>query len=137
MAVCPSAGIIQCTPPGSFNTATFEVEFVATIRECIRRDMRKVCFIGDNCRIHNKEAMQAVVAQIVQEAAENGLGEFDYKVDFLSPYSPMLNCIEGCFGDGKRVVRQLLDGEFHDRVLGVVRQGWDVRVRKRRRSCQK
>jgi hypothetical protein len=74
-----------------------------------------------------------VLRELVREAAEQGVGTFDYTLKFLPPYCPMLNPIELNFKDFKHEIRRLLDGPMHERVLGVIRQPWAQGIHERAR----
>ena len=79
----------------------------------VTRQMLKVVFVGDNCRIHSKDSLPDLLRQLVREAAEQGAGTFDYTLKFLPPYCPMLKPIELCFKDFKHEIWRLLDGPMH------------------------
>jgi transposase len=101
-------------------TAFKAATFTACVQEILQQLAgQEVCFVMDNCRVHDKEELPGV------------LEEAGHSLKFVPPYSPMLNPIEEVIGDVKREIRKLLSGEYHQEVLGIQALAWGEKTRAR------
>ena len=64
-------------------------------------------FVMDNCRIHNREAMEALKTR-------TGI-----PTKFLPPWSPMLNPIEGVFSNFKHQIRTLITRDYAAEIVAI------------------
>jgi transposase len=129
--VCGLHGLVYIEHrSGAYKANTFELAFGQLVRATMELGMTKVVFVGDNCRIHQKESLPGVVRAIIAEATQAALSAgrppiaYDYQIQFLSPYTPMLNPLELSFKDFKHGIKALLDGPLHERMLEVIQQPW-------------
>jgi transposase len=92
---------------GSFDALRFEAFIQRLVAHYQQIQAQNICIVMDNCRIHRAP----VLLPIIQGAGMS--------LQFLPPYSPMLNPIEEVIGDIKRDIRTLLSVALHGQVLAI------------------
>lgn len=120
MAICERHGILHSMiRSGSFNAGTF-IEFMRELAHIVQeRAIPSPVFVMDNCRVHSR-------ADLERLEAETGIS-----TRFLPPWSPMLNPIEGVFGDFKSIIRTLLTTEYREMILEISGLPYGQKTRRR------
>jgi hypothetical protein len=120
LAVSPLSGLIYHDVNfGAFDRESFAIFTDSLAEEVASLQIARACFILDNCSIHNEDD--------VNEACEM----FGCEFNFLPPYSPMLNPIEGCIGDVKREIQREFATTLRARLLALGSAPYGQRTRQR------
>jgi transposase len=112
MAVSPRSGLLHFL---LYDRALDRADFAGFMNALCRilgQDNQNICFILDNCRIHNE-------ADLIQIRDTFG---YDYK--FLPPYSSQLNPIEEAIGLVKGHIKRLFATDLRDRLLQLIHLPW-------------
>jgi len=109
MAVCPGLGVLHSTiRAAAFNAEAFQ-RYMEELAEIVaQRRIQNPIFIMDNCRIHSRQAL----AQLQEDTG--------IPTQFLPPWSPMLNPIEGVFSCFKNTIRGFITVDYRNEILGIV-----------------
>lgn len=120
-AIQRGQGIIAFAPKdGAYTAPTFNEFVQKLIDHFTANPAPNVCFVADNCRIHHNRDLEPQI-----QAA-------GFMLQFLPPYSPMLNPIEEVFADIKREIRRLLSIELRSQVLAIHGLSWGEKTPARR-----
>jgi transposase len=120
LAVSAAHGLIYYdVNNGAFDRESFGIFIDSLAEEVAGRQIANACFIMDNCAIHN-----------VYDVAE-ACDIFDCDFNYLPPYSPMLNPIEGCIGDVKRAIETAFATALRPRLLALATLPYGQRTRQR------
>jgi hypothetical protein len=106
---------------GAFDRECFGIFVDALAEEVASQQIASPCFILDNCPIHNIED--------VTETCEMFGGDFN----FLLPYSPMLNPVEGCIGNVKPAMQTAFATILRATLLNLATVPYGQRTRERER----
>jgi transposase len=120
LAVSAAHGLIYYdTNNGAFDRESFGIFIDSLAEEVSVRRIADACLILDNCAIHSVED--------VAEACDIFGCEFNY----LPPYSPMLNPVEGCIGDVKRAIQTAFATALRPALLALAALPYGQRTRGR------
>lgn len=121
MAVSEENGVIHFSKQnGSFNSETFSEFIGELIQKCKELNLKDICFIMDNCKIHKSEE------SIKEQCIEN-----DIELKFLPPYSPELNPIENVFSILKAKIKKLLRTKYYQKLLDSYKAEWGKKTKMR------
>jgi hypothetical protein len=103
----------------AFDRESFGIFIDSLAEEISVCQIANACFVLDNCVIHN--------VQNVVEACNI----FDCDFNYLPPYSPMLNPVEGCIGDVRRAIQTAFATTLRLDVLALATVPYGQRTRGR------
>jgi transposase len=104
---------------GAFNRGGFAIFMCSLAEEVASNGIARPCFILDNCSIHNVDD--------ISEACDIFGSDFN----FLPPYSPMLNPVEGCIADVKRAIQTEFATGLRPALLNLASLPYGQRTKQR------
>jgi hypothetical protein len=120
LAVSPNRGLIfHDVTQGSFDRETFELFIDSLAEEVATQQIANPCFIMDNCSVHNEEDVAWACDM------------FGCDYNFLPPYSPMLNPVEGCIADIKRGIATAFATTLRPALLNLHAGPYGQRIKMR------
>jgi transposase len=90
-----------------FDMSSFSIYFHDLYIHLQGLNKTNICFIMDNYRIHNKQALSLEVMQ------------YKFQVEFLPAYISMLNLIEEIFKDIKHLIGTRFSTSTRNQILGI------------------